>query len=377
MKKILFKKILSDCLIFFTIALLFAGLVIWIFQAVNHLDIMIEDGRDHITYLKFTLLIFPKVITKLIPFIFFLSFIYIITKYEIENELIIFWNFGVNKITVVNFFFKFSFILLLIQLILTSFIVPISQDKARSYLRNSSMDFIDNLIKPKTFNDAISNLTIYSDRKNNEDYYKNIYIKSGSGPNDFQITYAEKGKFINSGDKQIFDLFNGENVSLVNNKFTNLKFKRSYLNLSDFETHTTKYKKTQEVSTFDLFICYKNIYNKISLDLSKKLKIENCRSENLNNILKEFHKRFTIPLYIPALMLICLLVIIKSKENTNYSLYRFKIFVLGLFIIILSELSLRFVEKNLLNNLLIFLTPIILMIYLYLTMYFKLNFKRY
>ena len=177
MKKILFKKILSDCLIFFTIALLFAGLVIWIFQAVNHLDIMIEDGRDHITYLKFTLLIFPKVITKLIPFIFFLSFIYIITKYEIENELIIFWNFGVNKITVVNFFFKFSFILLLIQLILTSFIVPISQDKARSYLRNSSMDFIDNLIKPKTFNDAISNLTIYSDQKNNEDYYKNIYIK--------------------------------------------------------------------------------------------------------------------------------------------------------------------------------------------------------
>ena len=57
MKKILFKKILSDCLVFFVIALLFAALVIWIFQAVNHLDIMIEDGRDHLTYIKFTLLI--------------------------------------------------------------------------------------------------------------------------------------------------------------------------------------------------------------------------------------------------------------------------------------------------------------------------------
>ena len=108
MKKILFKKILSDCLIFFTIALFFTALVIWIFQAVNHLDIMIEDGRDHLTYIKFTILIFPKVITKLLPFIFFLSFIYIITKYEIENELIIFWNFGVSKISVVNFFFRFS-----------------------------------------------------------------------------------------------------------------------------------------------------------------------------------------------------------------------------------------------------------------------------
>ena len=90
MKKTLFKKILSDCLIFFSISLLFTALVIWIFQAVNHLDIMIEDGRDHLTYIKFTLLIFPKVIVKLLPFIFFLSFIYIITKYELENELIIF-----------------------------------------------------------------------------------------------------------------------------------------------------------------------------------------------------------------------------------------------------------------------------------------------
>ena len=90
MKKILFKKILSDCLIFFVIALFFTALIIWIFQAVNYLDIMIEDGRDHLIYIKFTLLIFPKIISKVLPFVFLLSFIYVITKYEIDNELIIF-----------------------------------------------------------------------------------------------------------------------------------------------------------------------------------------------------------------------------------------------------------------------------------------------
>ena len=124
-----------------------------------------------------------------------------------------------------------------------------------------------------------------------------------------------------------------------------------------------------------MITCYKNIYNKISTDLSEKLKIENCRSENINNILKEFHKRITIPLYIPALMLICLLVITKSKENSNYTMYRLKIFFIGFFTIILSELSLRFVEKNFFNNLIIFLTPIIIMIYLYITFYIRLNFK--
>ena len=322
MKKILFKKILSDCLIFFTISLFFAALVIWIFQAVNHLDIMIEDGRDHLTYIKFTLLIFPKVIVKLLPFIFFLSFVYIITKYELDNELIIFWNFGVSKISVINFFFKFSIVLVIFQIFLTSIIVPATQDKARSYLRNSSIDLIENLIKPRTFNDAIKNLTIYSDKKNEDGYFTEIYIKSGGGINNFQITYAKKGKFINNGEKQIFDLYNGETISVTNDKITNLKFKRSYLNLSNIETNTTTYKKTQEVSTLDLFKCYKNIYNKNFIDLSKDLKIENCRTDNISNILKEFHKRITIPLYIPALMLICLLVITKIKENNNYTLYR-------------------------------------------------------
>ena len=375
MKKILFKKILSDCLIFFIISLFFAALVIWIFQAVNHLDIMIEDGRDHLTYIKFTLLIFPKVIVKLLPFIFFLSFVYIITKYELDNELIIFWNFGVSKISVINFFFKFSLVLVIFQIFLTSIIVPASQDKARSYLRNSSIDLIENLIKPRTFNDAIKNLTIYSDKKNEDGYFTEIYIKSGSGIDNFQITYASKGKFINNAEKQIFDLYNGETISVINDKITNLKFKRSYLNLSDIETNTTTYKKTQEVSTLDLFKCYKNIYNKNFIDLSKDLKIENCRTDNISNILKEFHKRITIPLYIPALMLICLLVITKSKENNNYTLYRFKIFLIGLVIIILSELSIRYVETSIFNNAIIFLIPLIIILYLYLTFYFKFNFK--
>ena len=375
MKKILFKKILSDCLIFFIISLFFAALVIWIFQAVNHLDIMIEDGRDHLTYIKFTLLIFPKVIVKLLPFIFFLSFVYIITKYELDNELIIFWNFGVSKISVINFFFKFSLVLVIFQIFLTSIIVPATQDKARSYLRNSSIDLIENLIKPRTFNDAIKNLTIYSDKKNEDGYFTEIYIKSGSGIDNFQITYAKKGKFINNAEKQIFDLYNGETISVINDKITNLKFKRSYLNLSDIETNTTTYKKTQEVSTLDLFKCYKNIYNKNFIDLSKDLKIENCRTDNISNILKEFHKRITIPLYIPALMLICLLVITKSKENNNYTLYRFKIFLIGLVIIILSELSIRYVETSIFNNAIIFLIPLIIILYLYLTFYFKFNFK--
>ena len=48
MKKILFRKLLLDYMSFFLIALLSSSIIIWVFQAVNFLDIMIEDGRDYI-----------------------------------------------------------------------------------------------------------------------------------------------------------------------------------------------------------------------------------------------------------------------------------------------------------------------------------------
>ena len=76
MKKILFRKLLTDCLLFFLIALISASIIIWVFQAVNYLDIMVEDGRDYLVYIKYSLLNFPKIITKIFPFALFFSFFY-------------------------------------------------------------------------------------------------------------------------------------------------------------------------------------------------------------------------------------------------------------------------------------------------------------
>ena len=146
MKKILFRKLLLDYMSFFLIALFSSSIIIWVFQAVNFLDIMIEDGRDYIVYINYSLLNFPKIISKLFPFVIFFSLFYVTLKYEANNELMIFWNFGINKIQLINFIFKISIFLLFIQIILTSIIVPKSQDLARSFLRTSTISFYDNFI---------------------------------------------------------------------------------------------------------------------------------------------------------------------------------------------------------------------------------------
>ncbi|MDA9697733.1 LptF/LptG family permease, partial [Candidatus Pelagibacter sp.] len=140
MKKILFRKLLYDCLIFFFTTLFSLSLIIWVFQAVNFLDLMVEDGRDYLVYAKYSLLNFPKIVSKIIPFSIFFSFLYVISKYELNNELLILWNFGINKIQLIHFFLIFSILLALLQVLITSIVVPKSQSLGRSIIKNSSIN---------------------------------------------------------------------------------------------------------------------------------------------------------------------------------------------------------------------------------------------
>ena len=377
MIKILFRKLLIDCLVFFLITLLSASIIIWVFQAVNFLDIMIEDGRDYLVYINYSLLNFPKIVSKVLPFVFFFSFFYVISRYELNNELIIFWNFGVNKIQLINFLLIFSIFLTLIQITLSAFIVPGAQDKARSFLRTSSVNFFESFVKQKKFNDTIKNITIYNDGKDKDGNLINIYLKKEENIDNFQITYAKRGKFVNKKSTPILVLYEGETINFVNNKITNFRFSKSDFNLKNLQTNTTTYIKTQEVSTSKLVRCYLRLNNLNFFNIdTKNVIIENCLPSNLNNIIKELYKRLIVPFYIPSLMLAISFLILKSKENINYFNYRIFIFLFGLSIIISAEMSLRFIKDNVLENIKIFIIPIIIVTVIYSIIYLNLNSRR-
>ena len=379
MKKILFKKLLYDYLSFFLITLFSTAIVIWVFQAVNFLDIIIEDGRDYLVYISYSILNFPKILSKIFPFILFFSLFYVTIKYEFRNELIIFWNFGVHKISIINFIFKISILLMIVQIFLTSFIVPKSQDLARSFLRTSEVNFFDNFVKQQKFNDTIKGVTIYADKKTKNGNLENLYLKKEIGNNQFQITYAKRGEFSEINGNPILILFDGANISSGNeDSLTNISFSKSDYSLSDFETNTITTPKTQEISSLKLLKCI-NYYFKFldtqEFDSKSKL-IKNCRISNMNNIIKEIYKRFIIPIYIPLLSLIPFLLIISSKENSIYQKVRLITFIVGLTFVILSETTIRFISLDLFQNFILSSFPVIFLISIYLYFYlkFKLNY---
>ena len=367
MKKIIFRKLLIDCLTFFFLALFGISAIIWVFQAVNFLDIMIEDGRNYNVYLNYTLLNFPKIVSRILPFALFFSFSYTLIKYETSNELIIFWNHGVNKMNIINFFLWISILIMLIQIILLTTIVPKSQELARSKLRSSNIDYFEGLIKPKKFNDTIKSLTIYAENKNTNGEFKNIYIKKNNYKKGFQITFAKKGVFELKNNKKILVLYDGQTLNQNGNNVTNFDFSKSDFGITNMESHLITHPKIQEQSSISLINCLQFIFKK------KQTSIINCQKNKIRDVYKELFKRLVNPFYLPVLILISLLLILTSKENLKYNKNKFLVLFAGFGIIILSESSLGYITNNLSRNISISIIPIILILITYLIFVHKLK----
>ena len=98
MKKLIFRKINKDTSYLFIILCLSLGLIVWTLQAVNYLDFVTQDGHGLKTYFLYSVFNFPKILHRLIPFVFFISLFLILTNYESKNELLIFGHTELQKL---------------------------------------------------------------------------------------------------------------------------------------------------------------------------------------------------------------------------------------------------------------------------------------
>jgi len=368
MKKFIYRNLAADCTKFFLLILFTISIIIWVLQAVNYLDFVIEDGHGFFVYFNYTLLSFPRIFSRIYPFAIFLAFSSVLLKYEDKNELIIFWNFGINKINFINFMIKFSFLFVLLSLFLNVLIAPWSQDKARSFIRTSDLDFFESILKPKKFVDVVKNLTIYYEEKDKNGELKNIFLNDKLNTNESQTIIAKTGKFKIQQNNKILVLYNGKTINKINGQNSEFEFSRTDFNISNFNTQSITHQKTQETSTKNLVQCILIINNfKKDIDDVIKNKPKNCSLKNLENIYKEAYSRIIKPLYISFLIAISLLFILKSKSDPTFRINKFKIYSFGFIFIIFLESSSKFISSDIWNNLCMSLLPFLLMsiIYLY------------
>ena len=365
MKKLIFRRFSIDIAGFFLLAVISIGLIVWIIQAVNYLDFVSEDGHSLKVYFMYSVLSLPKIVGKLTIFVFFISVFFIISKYEDKNEMIVFWTSGVKKIEFINNLFKISILLLIFQLLFNLFLIPKSQDSARSFLRNSEIDFFPFLIKSKKFIDTVSDLTIFIDNKDSNGVFENVYIQDNSDNEKTQVVLAQKGLLGKKNDNIFLILYSGKILNIDSKKTTIVNFEKTEFNLSRFSTKTILFPKIQEQKTTNLLQCLNSYYQ---YNKTYNTKLFRCEANVIDSVSREMYKRLVSPFYILIVSLIASLLIIRSKNDFSYSRFKFITFLAGILFIIFAEISIEFITDDLFKNSILVAFPLIItfMMYFYL-----------
>ena len=367
MKKSLFTHFLKDALLFFLLMSLSLGLIVWVIQAVKYLDFITEDGHSFRVYFSYTLFIFPKIIHRTLPFIFFVSLFYQINRYELKNELIIFWTAGISKFQFIRVIMGFSLIFVIFQIIIGAYLSPSSQDKARDFIRNSNIDFFPSLFQEGKFIDVVKNLTIYIESEKPKGVYNNIFLKE-DGPRS-RVVYAKRGFIKELRNKKYLELSDGSVVNIGDTKNNNFSFDKIDFNLTQYGGKSTSYPKIQELSSRLLIKCL-NYYKQDKVNQFES-EILTCQEGSIKNIKEEIFKRFYKPIYLLLLSLIACLIFFISKENKRFTHYRYIIFLIGISAIIISEISLRYSSNNIFGQYFFITFPVFSIFSLYFFAYIR------
>ena len=375
MKKIIFKNFLKETLEFFVLSSCAVTIIVWVIQAVNYLEFVTEDGHSFKIYFLYTIYSLPKIFNKLLPFMFFFSIFFTLIKYEEQNQTLIFWTNGISKITFMNVIMIFSIFFVVLNFFFSLYIVPMSQDKARSFIRDSNIDYLPLLVKPKKFIDTVERLTIYTEKKY-QNTLENIIIKDSFSKTKSKIIYAKKGYFTENGNDNFLILKSGKILNINEGKTNSFDFNETQVNLSNYASKTTKTPKIQEINTKSLFNCLFKDEIKKNITKENNFKFV-CKKDVqlMNKISQELLSRIFKPLYIPLLALISGFLLIKSKNSQGFSKYKFKIFTSAVIIISISEISTKFYSANIFESFLIIMIPFILFFVCYLFFKNKIKMK--
>ena len=355
MKKTIYKYFFYEFVIYFTVTLFALAAVVWTIQAVNYLDLVTEDGHAFTTYFYYSLLTLSKVLTKLIPFCFLTAIILTIIKFERDNELIVLWTSGLNKIHIVNLIFRISVLVMLLQLLLTNIFNPTLLNFSRTLLKNSQLQFIPSLLKEKQFNDAVEGLTIFIEKKDENQIYKNIFIRddgkilSKIASSSSSTIFAKSGHM--SEDEKNLILYNGNIQKLNEDGDVNIiQFQKTTLNLSGISTKGISEPKMQETPTMQILRCLtQNNTARHNCDDSKK---------SMMDTKIEINKRFGMPIYIPLISLISCFLLTSRKDKKMFYLNKYIYFFIGVLILILAEIIVRYSGISWNHTIIYYLLPI-------------------
>lgn len=282
--------------IFVMLLLILTGLA-WMLQLMSMMKFLINYGINIGNFLGLTVLMIPFIVSIIIPFVTFISVIFVYNKLIADNEITVLSSAGMSPAQIAKPAIQLAFILAIIHWTLNLWIVPSTQAKFYDTQWELRYGLAHMKIHEGAFTRMADGLVVYVDKVSGYDLSQ-IILSDNRSP-DTEITiFAEKGKLVSTNRGLSIIMDNGS-IQYLSDNFTVGTFDDfdMDLNLGDPDTETVF--KVRRIPTSEL------IY-----DITHKTKIKEYKKKL---IVSELATRLLGPIMNLILASICVLVLLSSS----------------------------------------------------------------
>ena len=279
--------------------------IAWLTQSLRFIELIVIKGLPINVFLNLTILIIPKLLVTIIPFVAFLAVLITYTRLNTESELISMKSAGMNNFKILLPAIIFGITLGALTISIENYGSPYAYNKFKTLQHNIRNNYISTLFQEKVFSSPIKGLTVFIKERDKIGNFQGILIHDERDANKTISIIAEQGKIVTTQEGARFALINGNRQEVSKNKNISILYFNEYtLNITNYNIdNSPRFKEASERSFYELFNSEKNISA-----LYKK------------EFLAEGHKRIMTPIIVLIMVLIGAISSIIGRFNRKTSI---------------------------------------------------------
>ena len=301
-KRYIFRSIFIPLI---TIAFVLTSLV-WITQILKLLY-LIDKGVKLKDFFQLIILLIPFLLFTIFPLITVLAIVNVYKRLREERQLIVFRSIGLSDISIARPALLLAILITMLCYYISFSLLPFSYHKLKQELVNLKNNYISDIVDVRTFNQVSKHTTIYVDKKNPDGSLAGVVLFDNTQPESKAVLFASKGKIINNGKEQFFELQDGLRQAYDNSgNLTKIHFDRLQVEISNDNENELDKNKIQ--STLELYIP-QLLWPDKSLSEQKQHKL-----------IVDGHQRIIWPLYNYVFAFLALSIFLKHPYNRKSNL---------------------------------------------------------
>ena len=282
--------------------------IAWLTQSLRFIELIIIKGLPINIFLNLTILIIPKLLGTIIPFVAFLAVLITYTRLNTESELIPMKSAGMTNFKILLPAVIFGITLGALTISIENYGSPYAYNKFKTLQHTIRNNYISTLFQEKVFSSPITGLTIFIKERDKIGNFQGILIHDERDANKTISIIAEQGKIVTTKEGARFALINGNRQEVSKDRNISILYFNEYtLNITNYnKDNSPRFKEASERSFYELFNSEKNIS-----ELYKK------------EFLAEGHKRIMTPIIVLIMVLIGAISSIIGGFNRKTSIKNF------------------------------------------------------